>query len=114
MDDVVQIVTTVEKKEDAVRLAEHLLRARLAACVQIVGPLESRYWWQGSLESATEYQCVIKSRKVFADKVKERIMEEHPYQVPEILVLPVLDVAEAYGRWLQEELGHGPGQDLDP
>ena len=104
MTEFVQIVTTVENKEDAQRIATALLEKRLAACVQIVGPMSSHYWWQGKIEEATEYQCLIKSRGELFPVVEKAIKAVHPYQVPELLAMPVLAGGAAYLAWLDSEL----------
>ena len=61
MADYMQVVTTIDSEESAERLARGITGARLAACVQIVGPIKSIYWWQGELEDAREWQLVMKT-----------------------------------------------------
>ena len=62
MDEFIQVVTTVGSEEDARRIARELVEERLAACVQVVGPVSSTYWWEGVVETETEWLCLIKSR----------------------------------------------------
>ncbi len=104
MSGFVQIVTTVETAADARRIATALLEQRLAACVQIVGPITSHYWWQGKMEQASEYQCLIKSRQDLFAAVEAAIVAIHPYQTPEILALPVVAGGSGYLAWLHAEL----------
>lgn len=104
MSGFVQIVTTVETADDAERIANALLTQRLAACVQIVGPITSHYWWQGAIEQAGEYQCWIKSRQDLFAAVEQAIVAIHPYQTPEILAMPVVAGGAGYLAWLDTEL----------
>ena len=104
MTDYIQVVTTTERKEDAERIARALVEARLAACVQIVGPITSRYHWKGAIETAEEWQCVAKSREVLFAEIDEAIRGIHPYDVPEILALPIAAGSRAYLEWVGAEL----------
>ncbi len=100
----IQVVTTVATAAEAERIASGLLEARLAACVQIVGPLTSMYWWQGKIDRAGEYQCLIKSRADRFQQVAEAISGLHPYEVPEIIALPLTAISQGYQQWLAAEL----------
>lgn len=100
----IQVVTTVEKKTDAESIAKNLLEKRLAACVQILGPLSSYFHWQGKLDSATEYLCLIKSREDLYGELEAQIVNLHPYEVPEILAMPVIKGSGNYLNWLAGEL----------
>ena len=104
MTNYIQVVTTTERKEDAERIARALVEARLAACVQIVGPITSTYRWKGEIETAEEWQCVAKSREDLFAEIDEAIRELHPYEVPEILALPIVAGSSAYLEWLEGEL----------
>ncbi len=99
----IQVVTTAEHREDAERIAHVLVERRLAACVQIVGPISSIYHWRGAMETAQEWQCWIKSRGDLFDRIEQTIREIHPYEVPEILALPVLAGSADYLAWLEQE-----------
>lgn len=99
-----QIITTVGRLEDGEKIARALLERRLAACVQIVGPVISHYRWQGKLEREQEYRCEIKSRARQFAAVEAAILGLHPYEVPEIIALPLAAVGGGYGQWLNEEL----------
>ncbi len=76
---------------------------RLAACVQVVGPVESRYWWEGSVETATEWLCVAKTTADRYDELEAAVRAVHSYDVPEVLAVPVVRGSEAYLRWLGDE-----------
>ncbi|MDP8937452.1 MAG: divalent-cation tolerance protein CutA [Actinomycetota bacterium] len=97
------MTTTAATKEEAEGVARALVDGRLAACVQIVGPMESRYWWDGAVETATEWVCVAKTTADRYDEVEAAIRAVHSYDVPEILAVPVVRGSEAYVRWLGQE-----------
>ena len=94
--------TTAGSAEEADRLASVLLERRLAACVQVLGPLESRYWWQGTLESATEWLCLAKTTADRVDDVVAAILDAHSYDTPEVLVTAVSGGNERYLRWVED------------
>ena len=104
MADYIQVMTTLEKKEDAVMISRNLLEEKLAACVQIIGPMTSAYWWEGRIEEATEWLCLMKSRQDFYDRLEKRIKDIHPYEEPEILAMPVIAGSRGYLDWLDGEL----------
>jgi periplasmic divalent cation tolerance protein len=107
MTDFIQVVTTTETEEDASRIARTLVEARLAACVQVLGPIASTYWWKGQVETSREWQCVAKSRRDLFEKIQESICRVHPYEVPEILATAVIAGSQAYLKWLEEEVETG-------
>ncbi len=102
--DAVQVITTVATTDDAKHLAKTLLEARLAACVQIQGPIRSMYWWQGELLDEAEYLCVIKTTADRFSAVEALVSEHHPYETPEIMMLPFAAGSEDYVTWLRGEL----------
>jgi len=102
-DDIILISTTVEKKADAERLAGLLVERRLVACAQISAPIHSIYRWQGQTVAAEEFFLVLKTRKSLYPKVEQLLLEEHPYQTPEILAQDIALVSDGYLRWVMEE-----------
>ena len=104
MTEYIQVLTTVEHKADAEKIAKGLVEKRLAACVQILGPLTSYYHWQGKLDSAAEYLCLIKSRDDLFSLLETEIISMHPYDVPEILAMPITKGGKDYLNWLAAEL----------
>ena len=104
----VQVATTAGTREEADRIAAALLEARLAACVQIVGPVSSRYWWQGSLESAEEWLCLAKTTAERAPAAVAAIAGAHSYETPEVTVTPIVDGSPAYLAWIDREVEGGP------
>ncbi len=104
MTEYIQVLTTVEHKTDAEKIAKGLVEKRLAACVQILGPLTSYYHWQGKMNSAAEYLCLIKSRDDLFAGLEAEIISMHPYDVPEILAMPITKGGKDYLNWLAAEL----------
>lgn len=107
MTDYLQVFTTIGSREEAQQVARALVEQRLAGCVQIVGPIHSTYWWQGEIETAEEYLCLIKAGSELYGELEAAIKEAHPYDTPEILAMPVADGNADYLQWLQEELKQG-------
>jgi periplasmic divalent cation tolerance protein len=103
MSEFIQIVTTTVSAEEARRIAAALVEQRLAGCVQIAGPIESIYRWQGKVERAQEWQLWIKTRSSLFTEVESAIRTLHSYDVPEVLALAVLDGSEPYLSWLRTE-----------
>jgi periplasmic divalent cation tolerance protein len=104
MTDYIQVVTTCDQLLIAENIANTLIEERLAACVQIVGPVTSIYRWQGKIEKTQEWQCWCKSRRDLYDRIEAAIRRLHPYQVPEILAVPVLAGSADYLAWLDGEV----------
>lgn len=98
-----QAETTVETREDAERLASALVDERLAACVQIVGPVTSTYRWEGTVQTADELVLRIKTRAALAPALKDAIAALHPYDVPELLLFEIADGGRSYLEWLAAE-----------
>jgi periplasmic divalent cation tolerance protein len=105
MPDYIQVVTTTASRDEAERIARSLVEERLAACVQIVGPITSTYRWQGKIETSEEWQCWAKSRGELYAQIEQAIRRLHPYEVPEILAVPVVAGSDSYLKWLREETG---------
>ena len=104
----IQVVTTISGKEDADKLACHLVKQRLAGCVQVCGPINSFYHWQGKVENDQEYQLQIKSRLDLYGILELEIKKKHPYETPEILALPIVEGHQDYLDWLEKELRASP------
>jgi periplasmic divalent cation tolerance protein len=107
MPEFIQVLTAVDSEETARRIAQRLLEEHLAGCVQIWGPVESRYWWEGELEEAREWLCLIKARAADYPKIESAIKALHPYEVPEILAFPIAAGNPAYLDWLRRETDRG-------
>jgi periplasmic divalent cation tolerance protein len=103
MTDAVIILTTVPDVERGAAIARMLVEERLAACVNVCAAMTSFYRWKGAIERADEHQLVIKATRDRIGAIEARIKELHPYEVPELLVLPVTDGGAAYVAWVIQE-----------
>jgi len=103
MTEYIQVSTTTGTKAKAGKIAKTLVKQRMAACVQILGPIQSSYWWNGKLEQATEWLCLIKAQSRNYRRIELAIKKDHPYEVPEILALPILHGSKAYLGWIRKE-----------
>ena len=103
MSDFIQVSTTAPSKEEADRIAQILVERRLAACVQVMGPIESCYRWKGTLERSAEWLCLIKTRRANYAAVEAAIRANHSYEVPEIIACPIEAGSEPYLSWLRAE-----------
>lgn len=101
MADAIEIHVTMPDAERAAALARTLVGEGLAACVNIVPGVRSIYRWEGKLQEDDEVLCLIKTRAAIFDRVRARILELHPYDVPEILAFTVDDGSTAYLDWLR-------------
>jgi len=99
----IQVLTTVDDEEKASKIAKVLLEKRLAACVQVLGPIASSYWWKGKIERTNEWMCIAKARAADYEKIERTITGIHPYEVPEILAFPICSGYPAYLKWIREE-----------
>jgi len=98
------VLTTVGSEEDAERISAALVERRLAACVQVVGPVASRYRWQGEVETAREWQCLAKTEGRRYPEVEAAIRELHPYDEPEIVATSIAAGSAGYLAWVSESL----------
>ena len=95
-------LTTLPADADAAEFARTLVDERLAACVNLLSAMESVYRWEGKIEFEAERQIVIKTSRDRVSDLWDRVRELHPYEVPEFVVIPILDGNEAYLRWIGE------------
>ena len=104
MEKYIQVITTTAKKEDAEKIAASLVEKRLAACVQILGPIHSTYRWEGKVEQTEEWQCLIKSRQDLFFDLEQVIKAIHPYEIPEIIATTITAGSADYLQWLRDEI----------
>jgi periplasmic divalent cation tolerance protein len=102
MEPYIQVTTTTEIETDAQAIASAVVEKRLAACVQVIGPITSTYWWQGKVETAQEWLCAIKSRAALYKELERAIQAIHPYEEPEIIAMPIVKGSEGYLAWIDE------------
>jgi periplasmic divalent cation tolerance protein len=103
LGEFIQMMTTIDSKEGAQKLAKSLVEKRLAACTQVIGPIMSTYWWQGKIETTEEWLCLIKTRQEIYAEVEAHIRAHHSYDEPEILAIPVVAGSRGYLDWITSE-----------
>jgi len=104
MLSIIQVTTTCDDEQKAEALARTLVELRLAACVQIDGPIKSVYRWNGNVEIGQEWRCTIKTKKEHLADLKSALKSLHDYEVPQMLMTDLSVVEEAYGSWLLSEV----------
>ena len=97
------IFTTCGSKEDADKLATLLVEKRLAACAQVSGPITSFYWWEDNLQKDTEWQVKFKVTASNYERAEKIIRENHPYELPQIIALPVEKALPEFINWVAKE-----------
>lgn len=104
MADYLQVTTTAGSEEEAEQISAALVERRLAACAQVIGPITSRYRWQGAVECSTEWMCVAKTSAARYPELEAAIRELHSYDEPEIVATPIVAGSAGYLEWLGESL----------
>jgi uncharacterized protein involved in tolerance to divalent cations len=103
------VMVTVPDDAAADTITGALLDEHLCACVNRITGIRSSYWWQGKIEHSDEYLLLIKTTHDAFDRVKEKVTQLHPYDVPEIVALPMADVSEKYAAWMRKETAGADG-----
>ena len=103
-DAAVIVLTTIGASTDPAALARTLVEERLAACVNVLPVMTSYYRWKGTVEEDREQQLIIKTTPSRLPALEARLRELHPYEIPELLVLPIVGGSSAYLAWLQESV----------
>ena len=104
MTDKKIILTTTGSREEAQKIARSLVERKLAACVNIVGPIESVYRWKGEVETSEEFLLVIKTTGAAYERVRDLIRLLHSYEVPECVQLSIEDGLPKYLEWIGESV----------
>ncbi|GCE31330.1 divalent-cation tolerance protein CutA [Dictyobacter alpinus] len=99
----IEVYTTIDTREGAQKIAESLVESRLAACVQVSGPITSTYWWKGQIETAQEWACTAKTRKDVYSAVEQAIRRVHSYEEPEIIAHLIVAASQGYLDWIVKE-----------
>jgi periplasmic divalent cation tolerance protein len=97
-------MTAAGSEEEAGRIAALLVERRLAACVQVIGPITSRYRWQGEVEEAREWQCLAKTTRAAYERVEAAIRDVHSYDEPEIIATPIVAGSAGYLAWIDDDV----------
>lgn len=99
------ILTTTGSNDEARKIAQALVERRLAACVNIVGPIDSVYRWRGAVEGALEWLLIIKTSAAQFENVRHAIRELHSYDLPECVEIAIEDGSVEYLNWIGENVG---------
>lgn len=102
-EDLILVLTNLPDRDTATRLARALVETRAAACVNILAACTSVYRWQGEIESAEEVPLLVKTRASLYPQVEQTIRAHHPFELPEIVSVPVSAGWPAYLRWVADE-----------
>lgn len=104
MNKIILVLTNLPDQASALALAQHLVEARLAACVNVLGTCSSIYHWQGKIESEQETPMLIKTTAGAYPALEKAIREQHPYELPEIIQVPITDGLPGYLEWVAAEV----------
>ena len=102
-DAAILVLTSLPDHEGALALARSLVKGRLAACVNVGAPVESMYHWRGEIETAREVPVVIKTRRALYNEVEAVIVAVHPYELPEVIAVPLIHGLAGYLDWIGTE-----------
>ena len=108
MTDKVVVLSTCASAAEAESMARALVEKRLAACVNVIAGVRSVYRWKDAIEQEEEALLVIKSSRELVEELRAEIERLHSYEVPEVIVLAVVDGSERYLAWMNRELAHKP------
>src|SRR5678816_939336 len=98
------ILVTAPDVKAARKISQAVLKKRLAACANIIPKIESHYWWRGKLESSAEALIIFKSTKGRLAALEATVLENHPYETPEVIALPLASGNENYLRWVSDSV----------
>lgn len=105
MENIIVVMVTVATESQGLEIGRSLIEEKLAACVNLIKGLRSLYMWEGSLSDDQEILMLIKTRRSLFPKLKDRVIELHTYEVPEIIALPVVEGSSSYLKWVAEMTG---------
>ncbi|MDF3839058.1 divalent-cation tolerance protein CutA [Cupriavidus basilensis] len=103
MSETILVMTVLPDADSATRLTRAVLESRLAACVNRLAPCESEYWWRGEIERSQEWPLLIKTTQDRYAALEAAIRLAHPYEVPEIVAMPVVAGFAPYLAWVAQE-----------
>ncbi|MEW6314161.1 MAG: divalent-cation tolerance protein CutA [Pseudomonadota bacterium] len=106
--DTIIVLTNMPDRAAALALAQLLVEQRAAACVNVLGECSSVYRWQGKIETATEVPVLIKTRQAIYPRLEALIKQQHPYELPEIIAVPLISGLPTYLAWVSSETTHSP------
>lgn len=101
-DEFIIVYVTTSKRAEAREIGEALVESRLASCVQITSPIESIYRWEGEVCNEEEYLLIAKTRMSLFGRVAEYIKDNHSYEVPQIVAVPIIEGTKDYLSWIRD------------
>ncbi|MEM2108622.1 MAG: divalent-cation tolerance protein CutA [Candidatus Bathyarchaeia archaeon] len=99
-NEYIVVIVTAANRQEAEKIAQYLLKEKLIACANILGPIFSFFHWEGKIESAEEYLMLMKSRRDLFGKIADAVKALHSYEVPEVIALPIDEGSKSYLAWL--------------
>ena len=102
-NDYLVVFITAASAMEAQRIANILVSGRKAACVNILPKVHSRFWWQGRIDSADEVLLIVKTKVSLLDELISLVKENHSYEIPEIIALPIIGGSQDYLKWIDSE-----------
>jgi periplasmic divalent cation tolerance protein len=103
-EDHIVVLVTVNSQEQAKQICDALLEKKLIACANIVRDIESFFWWQGKLDHSSELLLIMKSRQELLEQIIQSVKDNHSYDVPEVVALPILGGNPDYLRWIDQSV----------
>jgi periplasmic divalent cation tolerance protein len=100
----IMVFMTTATKQEAQKIVRSLLDKHFIACANILGPLESQFWWQEKIDKAKEFLVLMKSDEKLFEKISKTIKDIHSYEIPEILAFPIIKGWAPYLEWLNDAL----------
>jgi periplasmic divalent cation tolerance protein len=102
--EIIIVFVTVPGLKEGSRISKGILASRLAACVSLIPGVQSMYWWEGKIARAKEAMLVVKTTKLQYQKLERKILELHPYEVPEVIAIPLVGGSPQYIEWVNREV----------
>ena len=102
--NLIMIMITSSSEQEAKKIIEKLLKNRLIACGNLIGPISSSFWWKDCIETSKEYLILLKSRNDLFNKIEKEVLRLHSYEVPEMIVFPIIDGSKDYLKWINTSL----------
>lgn len=104
--DIIIVLVTVPGPKEGSRISKGILTSRLAACVTLIPGVQSMYWWDGKIARAKEALLVVKTTKLNYQELERKILDLHPYEVPEIIAIPLIGGVPQYIEWIKREVAN--------
>ena len=102
--NLIMIMITSSSEQEAKTIIEKLLKNRLIACGNLIGPISSSFWWKDCIETSKEYLILLKSRNNLFNKIEREVLRLHSYEIPEMIVFPIIDGSKDYLKWINTSL----------